>query len=161
VSPLKGPNLVHKTLPLDAFERPEVFSAKFSLLLTRWLAGRLTRKEDCVGSRRDVDADRKLREFCGGALVATTHSGDRSTDEAGAHVTTTVTGALTVTAFQAARGTYWVAEWHCPRLTLRAHLSLWAARSTYWFASGAHTLHTLLPLCTAVGAAATVPFASL
>ena len=135
---------------------------KFCFLLGRWLAGRFTQKEERVGIRRDVDADRKPREVCGGALVATTHTGNRSTDEAGADVTTTVTGAFTVTAFRAARGTYWVAEWHCPRYrTLHAHRSLWAGRITYWFASAAPTLHALLPLLTAVEALATVILVSL
>ena len=81
---------------------PRFSHKKFGFLLSRWLAGRFTQKEDRVGIRRDVDADRILREVCGGALVATIHSGNRSTDEAGADVTTPVTGAFTVTAFRAA-----------------------------------------------------------
>ena len=140
---------------------PRFSHKKFGFLLSRWLAGRHTQKEDRVGIRRDVDADRILLEVCGGALVATTHTGNRSTDEAGADVTTTVTGAFTVTAFRAARGTYWVAEWHCPLRTLRAHLSLWAGRITYWFAALALPTHALLPRGAAVEALATVALVSL
>jgi hypothetical protein len=136
------------------------FSEKFSFLLSLLWAGPFTRKEDCVGTRRQVDADRILREVCGGALVATTHNGTRS--KAGADVTTTVTAAPTFTyALRAARSTYWYAEWRCPLLTLHAHLSLWAARSTYWFASAAHPVHAILSLIAAVEAFATVILVSL
>jgi hypothetical protein len=125
-------------------QRPEVFSEKFSFLLSLLWAGRFTRKEDCVGTRCQVDADRILREVCGGTLVATTHKDTSS--KGGADVTTTVTAAHTATcAFRAARSTYWFAEWRLPRRhTLHALLSLWAGRITYWFASAAPTLHTLL-----------------
>jgi hypothetical protein len=138
-------------------QRPEVFSEKFSSLLSLLCAGPFTRKEGSRGSRV-VDADRILREDCRGALGATTHNG--STSKGDADVTTTVTGDPTETcAFRAARSTYWCAEW--PLRTLHALLSLWAGRIAYWFAAAAHTLHTLLPLLTAVEAFATVILVSI
>jgi hypothetical protein len=125
-------------------QRPEVFSEKFSFLLSRLWAGRCTRKEDCVGTRRKVDAARSLGCVCGGALGATTHKPRRSS-KGGADVTTTVTGGRTETcAFRAARSTYWLAEWRFPRRTFHALLVLWAGRITYWSASGAQR-RTLLP----------------
>jgi hypothetical protein len=101
---------VHSPQPKPRFggysQRPEVFSEKFSFLLSLLRAGPFTRKE---ASPSVADADRIVREVCGGALVATIHHG--ITSKGDADVTTTVTGAATFTcAFRAARSTYWVTQ---------------------------------------------------
>jgi hypothetical protein len=157
----RGAQPLSSRFPSMLLNAPRFSHKKFCFLSGRWLAGRFTNKEYRVGTRRDVDADRILREVCGGALVATTHTGNKSTDEAGADVTTTVTGAFTFTAFQAGRITYWLAEWRCSLHTFRALLSRWAGRITYWFAALALSTHALLPLIAAVEALATVILVSV
>jgi hypothetical protein len=75
---------------------PEVFSEKFSFLLSLLWAGRCTRKDFCGGTRREVDAARSRGCVCGGALVATIHKPRRSST-GHADATTTVTGGRTDT----------------------------------------------------------------
>jgi hypothetical protein len=158
----RGAQPLSSRFPSMLLNAPKFSHKKFCFLLSRWLAGRFTRKQDRVGTRREVDADRILREACRGALVATTHTGEKSTDEAGADVITTgVTGAFTFTAFQAGRITYWLAEWRCSLHTFRALLSRWAGRITYWFAALALSTHALLPLIAAVEALAAVILVSI